>query len=314
MGGDAKIFLEKNGEKKEVSVEKLVGKGGPRFWFKEKKPEPPQQPPEGEGGDESVTEDVIDGSTTEDLASEMSEVDPEEVETGQKMWLVEKVTSLENENRELKMALQEMETRLATKENVARQVEERFVRMEAAITRIAEIIQEQNNAIEGSKALMISLAEEVTTHRDNFQKVALVMQVHEQHIVRSGTMTQEMAQYINALVQDNEQKSMLIGSLMRECQAQTEVLRQHHLGQHVLAGVIKQMMAGQRQGQQPQQQCQAITTTGPTVTVVEEDDDEDRLNFLGGPSPHKGPPNSGSGQATPKPPRTRKPKKTPKRR
>ena len=186
--------------------------------------------------------------------------------------------------------------------------------MEAAITRIAEIVQEQNNAIEGSKALMISLAEEVTTHRDNFQKVAMVMQVHEQHIVRSGTVTQEMAQYINALVQDNEQKRMLIGSLMRECQAQTEVLRQHHLGQHVLAGVIKQMMAGQRQGQQPQQQCQAITTTGPTVTVVEEDDDPDRLNFLGGPSPHKGPPNSGSGQVTLKPPRTRKHKKTPKRR
>ena len=106
---------------------------------------------------------------------------------------------------------------------------------------------------------------------------------------------------------------MLIGSLMRECQAQTEVLRQHHLGQHVLAGVIKQMMAGQRQGQQSQQQCQTIITTGPTVTVVEEDDDEDRLDFLGGPSPHKGPPNSGSGQVTLKPPRTRKHKKTLKR-
>ena len=99
MGGDAKIFLEKDGEKKEVSVEKLVGKGGPRFWFKEKKPEPQQkQHPEGEGDDESVTEDAVDGSTTKDLASEMSEVDPEEAETGQKMWLVEKVTALEKEN------------------------------------------------------------------------------------------------------------------------------------------------------------------------------------------------------------------------
>ena len=28
----------------------------------------------------------------------MSEVDPEEIETGQKMWLSEKVTSLEKEN------------------------------------------------------------------------------------------------------------------------------------------------------------------------------------------------------------------------
>ena len=101
---------------------------------------------------------------------------------------------------------------------------------------------------------------------------------------------------------------------MKEYQAQTEVLRQHHLGQHVLAGVIKQMMAGQRQGQQSQQQCQAITTTGPTVTVVDEDDDEGRLDFFGGPNPHKGPPNGGSWQVSTKPPRTRKHKKTPKRR
>ena len=70
-------------------MEKLVGKGGPRFWFKEK-PEPQQQPPEGEGGEESVTEDdpvTVDDSATEDdpvteeLASEMSEDDPDEVET-----------------------------------------------------------------------------------------------------------------------------------------------------------------------------------------------------------------------------------------
>ena len=32
--GDAKVFLEKGDEKIEVSVEKLVGKGGPRICFK----------------------------------------------------------------------------------------------------------------------------------------------------------------------------------------------------------------------------------------------------------------------------------------
>ena len=42
MGGDAKIFLEKNGEKKEVSVEKLEREDGPRFWFKDQKPDPSQ--------------------------------------------------------------------------------------------------------------------------------------------------------------------------------------------------------------------------------------------------------------------------------
>ena len=43
--GDAKVFLEKGGEKIEVSVEKLIGKDGPRFWFKNK-PELPEQQPE----------------------------------------------------------------------------------------------------------------------------------------------------------------------------------------------------------------------------------------------------------------------------
>ena len=41
--GDAKVFLEKSGEKKEVSVEKLIGEVRRRFWFKEKKPDPPKQ-------------------------------------------------------------------------------------------------------------------------------------------------------------------------------------------------------------------------------------------------------------------------------
>ena len=43
MKGEVKVFLEKGGEKKEMCVEKLAGKQGPRFWFKEKKPDPQQQ-------------------------------------------------------------------------------------------------------------------------------------------------------------------------------------------------------------------------------------------------------------------------------
>ena len=66
--------------------------------------------------DDSATED---DPVTEDLPPEMSEDDPEEVETGQKMWLVEKVTSLENQNEELKRALQDIEMRLAIQENKA---------------------------------------------------------------------------------------------------------------------------------------------------------------------------------------------------
>ena len=43
MTGSVKVFLEKDGQRIEVDVEKWAGKAGPRIWFKEKKPKPPQQ-------------------------------------------------------------------------------------------------------------------------------------------------------------------------------------------------------------------------------------------------------------------------------
>ena len=57
--GDVKVFLEKGGEKKEVSVEKLVGEDGPRFWFQDRKPDPPKQQVEERKEDQSVTEDRL---------------------------------------------------------------------------------------------------------------------------------------------------------------------------------------------------------------------------------------------------------------
>ena len=42
----------------------------------------------------------------------MSEVDPGEEETGKKMWLSAKVTSLEKENEDLKRVLQGMESKI----------------------------------------------------------------------------------------------------------------------------------------------------------------------------------------------------------
>ena len=59
--GNVKVFLEKGGEKKEMSVEKLIGKDGPRFQFKDQKPELPEQHPEKKGlEDQSATEDAAD--------------------------------------------------------------------------------------------------------------------------------------------------------------------------------------------------------------------------------------------------------------
>ena len=109
------------------------------------------------------------------------------------MRLSEKVTSLEKENADLKMALQGMETRLAIQENVARQADELCTRLEAAITQIADFVRQQNASIESSRALVNSIVEEVNIHRENFQKVWMVMQINEQYIVQSGVRTHEMA-------------------------------------------------------------------------------------------------------------------------
>ena len=67
-------------------------------------------------------------------------------------------------------------------------------------------------------------------------------------------------------------------------------------------------MTQQEQQQSQPQNGQAIAGAGPTVTEVEDDDDPDRLDFMTGPNPHKGPPNGGTGQATSKGPRVRKQK------
>ena len=116
-----------------------------------------------------------------------------------------------------------------------------------------------------------------------------------------------MVQYINALVEEAEKTRAWVGSLMRESQVQEDVLRQHEMGQQVLAEVIKRI-AVRHEHQQSQPQGQTIAGAGPTVTEVDDDHDEDRLDCLGGPNPHEGPPNGGTGQATSKGPRVRKQK------
>ena len=77
----------------------------------------------------------------------------------------------------------------------------------------------------------------------------------------NGAASQEMAQRINALIQENENETVWISSLM-ESHEQTQVLRKHQLGLQVQAEVIK-AVANHHDQQQPQQQ--GATGTGPTV-------------------------------------------------
>ena len=75
------------------------------------------------------------------------------------------------------------------------------------------------------------LVDDVENHQEGFRGMATILQVHERHITVSGTISQDMVQYINALIEENEKQAAWIGSLMKQSQAQTEVLRQHEMGQ-----------------------------------------------------------------------------------
>ena len=230
---------------------------------------------------ESVTED---DPATEDPASGLSEDDPVERETTQRMWLADKVISLENENGELKKAVHKMEAKATLQENTIKELVERYGMMEGAIKEIIEHIQRQNVFNTSAKTTMASLVEEVKTHQGNFQEVAWVLQNHENHITNSETVAQQMTSYINALFNDNENKSLWIGRLMNESQAQADVLQQHRLRQEVLAEVIKRLMVCQQQ--QPQQ---TVSGNGPTVTDAD-DDSQAVQDFRGGPITQARPP------------------------
>ena len=281
LDGEARVFIEKDAKRRDVQVEKHIERGKARIWLKEKKPQPPQDPETRQEEDQSQTVEEVTG---------VDEVPPEEIQMERMMWLVERVTSLEKEKEEMKQKLLEMEAKMANQENTAKELVERFGVMGAAITRIAGHVEQQNIFNQSTKASLWQLVEEVTKHQGHLQEVVRVLQNHEQHIAKNGMASQEMAQYINALIEENAKGRLWLTGLMQESQAQTEVLRQHQLGQQVLAGVIKQMM-GQWQPQQ-HSQPQSVARPGPIVTEVDDDDNWTVQGFPQGPDPHR-PPDSG---------------------
>ena len=275
-----KVFLEKDGNRAEVHVEKRIQGGRIGFWFDERSAQPPQQPQGCEAGDESETVEEVVG---------VDEVTPDELHTERMMWLTEKTTTLENEKEELKRTVRDMEAKIELQENAIKHLVDRLLIVENAITQIAEHIQQQNVFNESARSSVTGVVEEIKKHQEQFQEVVRVLQNHEQSIITNGVASQEMAQFINALALDNEKNRRSIASLMREANAQSQVLRQLHLGQHVLAEVMKRIA---NQSPQPPQQ-QMTTGSGPTVTVVD-DDGGACLNFMGGPTPHPTPPDIGA--------------------
>ena len=132
---------------------------------------------------------------------------------------------------------------------------------------IAEQLQRQISFNEGVRASFTSVSEEVGKHQNNFREVMRILKTHEEHIAMNGAASQEMAQRIDSLIQENENETVWIISLVRDSQEQTRVLRQHELGLQVQAEVIKVVA-----NQQPHHPPQSQGSVGTSPTVSEADD------------------------------------------
>ena len=90
-------------------------------------------------------------------------------------------------------------------------------------------MQRVNNFIESATATIAGLVEEVQKHQDNFREVGRILPNHEEHIAQTGAASKEMAQYINALIQESEKKTLWIGNMMKENHEQNKVLGRHEM-------------------------------------------------------------------------------------
>ena len=275
--GAVTVFLQKDETRKEVDIEKRVDDGGERFWLLDKPPQPQEA---GAKADDNPTPGE-DAAMQHDTAEERNAM--------HMMALVERITTLERENGELKRVIQEMEAKTALQENAIKEVTGRCGVIEAALMEIVQHARQQEVFNGSVRASIDGLESQIKTHQNTFQEVVRVLQAHETHIVKNGSAASEMAQFINALAQENEKKTLWIGSLMKEAQAQAGVLREHQAGQQVLAEMMKRMMVWQHRGQ-PQQQGDIGTQV--VVTDVDQEDGT-HLDFLGGTNPHGGPPDVG---------------------
>ena len=124
----------------------------------------------------------------------------------QMMALMEQITTLERENGELKRAIQEMEAKAALQANAIKEVVDRCRVIEAATMDIVQHVRQQEVFKGSVRASIDSLESQVKIHQNNFEEVVRVLQAHETHIVKTGSAASEMAQFINALAQENEKR------------------------------------------------------------------------------------------------------------
>ena len=85
-----------------------------------------------------------DQPTPEQEAPAMDEVKSDEVQTELAMWMSERITTLQNENGELKKTAQEIAAKIELHQRVISELCGRFGKMQKAIAQIAEHVQHQN--------------------------------------------------------------------------------------------------------------------------------------------------------------------------
>ena len=109
------------------------------------------------------------------------------------MALVERITTLERENGELKRVIQEMEAKAPLQENAIKEVTGRCSVIETAIMEIVQHVWQQEIFNRSVRASIDGLESQVKIHQNNFEEVVRVLQAHETHIVKNGSAASEMA-------------------------------------------------------------------------------------------------------------------------
>ena len=103
-----------------------------------------------------------------------------------------------------------MATRVQLQENMLRQCVELQGVLDSAVTRVCESVQRLNAFTESVSAAITGLVGEAQKHQDTFREVERILLNNEEHIHQTGVASQEMAQYINTLIEDGQKKTLLV--------------------------------------------------------------------------------------------------------
>lgn len=171
----------------------------------------------------------------------MQEVEHEETLARHAALLEEKVASPWKEKEAMEVSIQGLEAKVALHEGFMKDMAPRYGLIAGAIKLVADHVESLKQFNGCVRTTLGGTVEKVKVNRGHFQEVVRVLQNHEKHIAKTGAASQDMAQYTNALVEENEKKRLLIGNLINAFQEQSQDLQQHEMAQQVIADVVKEL-------------------------------------------------------------------------